>query len=155
MILDSINSIYLKNLMQSTMADGLVVLHYQLWILCIKRTIVCKQYTLVPVIGISQVGIILSYTTYLKIGQILLLNEISPRGSCLSNTGKKILRFSLKDLYRAVRFDKQILSISIHFTKRDIRKIQIDGNPIISRNTMLRSKLHQNNLKSVNKERTL
>lgn len=95
MILDSINSIYLKNLMQSTMADGLVVLHYQLWILCIKRTIVCKQYTLVPVIGISQVGIILSYTTYLKIGQILLLNEISPRGSCLSNTGKKILRFSL------------------------------------------------------------
>lgn len=95
MILDSINSIYLKNLMQSTMADGLVVLHYQLWILSIKRTIVCKQYTLVPVIGISQVGIILSYTTYLKIGQILLLNEISPRGSCLSNTGKKILRFSL------------------------------------------------------------
>lgn len=95
MILDSINSIYLKNLMQSTMADGLVVLHYQLKILCIKRTIVWKQYTLVPVIGISQVGIILSYTTYLKIGQILLLNEISPRGSCLSNTGKKILRFSL------------------------------------------------------------
>lgn len=54
-----------------------------------------------------------------------------------------------------MRFDKQILSISIHFTKRDIRKIQIDGNTIISRNTMFRYKLHQNNLTSVNKERTL